>query len=168
MKNLQNKNNDPRRNLASVSRLLEESDVQDMIEEFSRTAVLEAIQEVLDRYRSHLKTGETSPGIGEIVTKAHEMLRGIEAESLRHVVNATGIILHTGLGRAVLPRRAVDALAGQSRCCNMQIDLETGKRGKRNCMTEYLLTKITGAEAAMVVNNNASAVLLALTALAKK
>ena len=165
MKSRKNENDDPRRNLASVSRLLEDSDVQGMIEEYSRAVVLEAIQEVLDSYRIQLKAGETPPGIGEIVAKAKETLRGIEAESLRHVVNATGIVLHTGLGRAVLPQRAVDALAGQNRCCNMQIDLETGKRGKRNCMTEYLLTKITGAEAAMVVNNNAAATLLILSAL---
>ena len=84
---------------------------------------------------------------------------------LRTVINATGIILHTGLGRAVLPKAAVAALSEMDRCCNLQIDLATGKRGKRNYETEQLLCELTGSEAAMVVNNNAAATLLILAAL---
>ena len=67
----------------------------------------------------------------------------------------------------MLPRRAVDALAGLNRCCNLQIDLDTGQRGKRNFMSEQLLCRLTGAEAAMVVNNNAAATLLMLGALCR-
>lgn len=158
---------DPRRNLASVSHLLEESRIKAKVKEYSRPMVLDAIHDVLNWFRSHIKKGESPPEIKNIVAKVESVLLKNQAERLRHVVNATGIILHTGLGRAVLPQQAVDALADLNRCCNLQIDLQTGKRGRRNYMTEYLLQKLTGAEAAMVVNNNAVATLLILAALCK-
>ena len=107
----------------------------------------------------------TLPPSSDIIARLTAHLAGGESDRLRPVVNATGIILHTGLGRAVLPQTAVDALAGLNRCCNLQIDLATGLRGKRNFMTERLLCRLTGAEAAMVVNNNAAATLLVLAAL---
>ena len=158
---------DPRRHLASVSALLDEASIQEMIAQHSRPLVFEAINEALTRYRQRLKPGDAVPRISEIVESVAQILEQHEFQRIRPVVNATGIILHTGLGRAVLPQDAVDALAGLNRCCNLQIDLETGLRGKRCYMTEYLLTKITGAEAAMVVNNNAAATMLILTALCK-
>jgi L-seryl-tRNA(Ser) seleniumtransferase len=158
---------DMRSQLASVSALLDEPGVKAMIQEFSRPMVMDAINDALSSFRDRVKNGEPVPTTGDIVGKVRSVLLGGESERLRPVVNATGIILHTGLGRAVLPQRAVDALAGLNRCCNLQIDLETGLRGKRNYMTECLLTKLTGAEAALVVNNNAAATLLILTALCK-
>ena len=158
---------DPRRKLASVSRLLEEPRIKDMIVEHSRSEVLEAVQDVLSWFRKHIEGKNPPPEMGDIVAKVQSALLRNEADRIRPVVNATGIILHTGAGRAVLPQQAVDALSGLNRCCNMQIDMETGKRGKRNYMTEYLLQKLTGAEAAMVVNNNAAATLLILAALCK-
>jgi len=138
-----------------------------MTEEFSRLNVLDAIRAVLDDLRQKLRTGGDAPPVGEIVGLVRKALLFHESERIRPVVNATGIILHTNLGRAVLPRRAVAALANLDGCCNLQIDLETGKRGKRSHMTELLLTKLTGAEAALVVNNNAAATLLVLAALCK-
>jgi len=158
---------DPRRTLASVSVLLEESRIKALVDEHSRPVVLDAVRDALAWFRDHLKSGDNPPEIGTITDKVESFLLQNESERLRHVVNATGIVLHTGLGRAVLPQRAVDALAGLNRCCNLQIDLETGQRGKRNYMTERLLCKLTGAEAAMVVNNNAGATLLILSALCK-
>jgi len=158
---------DPRRHLASVSQLLDDPRIKSMIGNYSRPMVLDAVNDTLDWFRSRLLPGEQAPDTGEIVAKVQSTLLDTEKERLRPVVNATGIILHTGLGRAVLPQRAVDALSSLNRCCNLQIDLGTGKRGKRNYMTEYLLQKLTGAEAAMVVNNNAAATLLVLTALCK-
>ncbi|MCE5251625.1 L-seryl-tRNA(Sec) selenium transferase [bacterium] len=156
---------DPRSRLVSVSALLEEPAIRAMIVEYSRPAVLDAIHGVLDRLRNRAAQDQELPGTGDIAEEIRAALAGSESERLRPVVNATGIILHTGLGRAVLPKRAANALAGLDRCCNMQIDLETGKRGKRNFMTERLLQRLTGAEAAMVVNNNAAATLLILAAL---
>jgi len=158
---------DPRRRLASVSQLLDDPRIKSMIGDYSRPMVLDAVNDTLDWFRSRLSSGEQAPDAGDIVAKVLSTLLDTEKERLRPVVNATGIILHTGLGRAVLPQRAVDALSSLNRCCNLQIDLGTGKRGKRNYMTEYLLQKLTGAEAAMVVNNNAAATLLVLTALCK-
>ena len=112
-----------------------------------------------------MKTGKRVATPDEIVEQAATLLRQREIDRLRHVVNATGIVLHTGLGRAVLPDRAAAAVAALNRCCNLQIDLETGRRGKRNAMAEALLCTLTGAEAAMVVNNNAAATFLILAAL---
>jgi L-seryl-tRNA(Ser) seleniumtransferase len=159
----QSKNdNDPRRNLASVSALLEQPAIERMAREFSRDETLEAIHETLDHFRSTLKPGDSAPDIDATVAAVGDRMAVKMLDRLRPVVNATGIILHTGLGRAVLPQPAVDALAGLNRCVNLQIDLTTGERGKRNYMTEQLLCRLTGAEAAMITNNNAAATLLIL------
>ena len=157
---------DPRRKLASVSVLLDHPRVHELVQTYSRTVVLDAIRDVLDACRDSLKSGQTpAPDLAALVEAVEQTLILEDSQRLRPVVNATGIILHTGLGRAVLPQRAVAALSGLGGCCNMQIDMDTGLRGKRNYTTEQLLCKITGAESAMVVNNNAAATLLILTAL---
>jgi L-seryl-tRNA(Ser) seleniumtransferase len=159
---------DPRSHLPSVSLLLEEPDIQDLIRIHSRQLVMDAINEALGWYREHLKSGDAAPVQRDITAKIEFFLRGIERDSVRPVVNATGIILHTGLGRAVLPENAAKALGSLDRCCNLQIDLETGERGKRNAMIEKLLCKLTGAEAALIVNNNAAATYLILAALCRE
>ncbi|MCX8037029.1 MAG: L-seryl-tRNA(Sec) selenium transferase [Candidatus Sumerlaeia bacterium] len=158
---------DPRRHLASVAALLEEPAVRQRVAAHSYPLVLDAIHAALDGFRQRLRPGDRAPSLSEILEQIDVQLAAIERDRLRPVVNATGIILHTGLGRAVLPQRAVDALAGLNRCCNLQIDLETGLRGKRNARVEQLLCKLTGAEAAHVVNNNAAATFLILAALCK-
>ena len=167
MKNKNENTIDPRRNLPSVSVLLETQEVKKMIAIFSRPIVLDAINETLNHYRESLKQGDSLPDTPQILQNIENNLFNNQLDRIRPVVNATGIILHTGLGRAVLPQNAVDSLSGLNKCCNLQIDLETGLRGKRNYMTEFLLCKITGAEAAMVVNNNAAATFLILSALCK-
>jgi L-seryl-tRNA(Ser) seleniumtransferase len=153
--------------LPSVSALLENARVRALIARHSRPLTIEAIHGALEWYRGDLKPGDAAPSLDKTVDTVEVFLNRAEAERLRPVVNATGIILHTGLGRAVLPQRAVDALAGLNRCCNLQIDLETGLRGKRNYRTEQLLCRLTGADAAVIVNNNAAATLLILAALCK-
>lgn len=158
---------DPRRQLASVSALLERPEIKRWIANLSQPLVLEAIQQTLAAYRRDLKPGDAAPTKTEILAGIESRLRRRELDRLRPVVNATGIILHTGLGRAVLPQRAVDALSGLNRCCNLQIDLDTGRRGNRNAMCVSLLKKLTGAEDGAIVNNNAAATLLFLSALAK-
>lgn len=159
--------NDPRRNLASVSELLETPQVAVLVAKHSHAVVVEAIQQALAQFRESLKPGDAIPDVPAIIAHVEELLSQTERERLRHVVNATGILLHTGLGRAVLPQRAVEALAALNRCCNLQIDLETGLRGKRMAAIERLLRRLTGAEAATVVNNNAAATFLILSALCK-
>ena len=156
---------DARSRLPAVSALLEEADVRAMIRLHSRPLVLVAIQQVLVRLRSNLDPHGQVPGLPEILGAIRLQVQEEQRDRLRRVINATGIILHTGLGRAVLPKRAAEALGTLDGCCNLQIDLETGLRGKRNHMCERLLTLLTGAEAAMIVNNNAAATFLILAAL---
>jgi L-seryl-tRNA(Ser) seleniumtransferase len=156
---------DPRRQLASVAVLLEHPQIQEMLKWSSRPLVLNAIREALHWFRHQLKPDDLPPNSDRIVQKISALLAQVEDERLRPVVNATGIILHTGLGRAVLPQQAVNALAGLNRCCNLQIDMATGLRGKRNFVSEQLICQLTAAEAALIVNNNAAATLLILTVL---
>jgi L-seryl-tRNA(Ser) seleniumtransferase len=157
----------PRRHLASVSALLEHERIREMLAWSSRPLVLDAIREALDGFRRQLQPGDPPVDPDEIAAEVHSVLLRLEGERLRPVINATGIILHTGLGRAVLARRAVDALAELHGCCNLQIDMATGRRGKRNFVSEQLLCRLTGAEAAMIVNNNAAATLLILSVLCR-
>jgi L-seryl-tRNA(Ser) seleniumtransferase len=97
------------------------------------------------------------------------MVNEMAKPSLRPVINAGGVILNTNLGRAPLSHEAMEAMKLVSRgCCNLEFDLDNGVRGSRNVHIEALLCQLTGTEAALVVNNNAAAVLLALTALAKR
>ncbi len=156
---------DARRRLPSVSAVLLDARIQSLIAAQSRPLVMRSIQRVLGEARERAGKEAVTPRVEDVVAAVIERTEAVTSERLRPVVNATGIILHTGLGRAVLPDNAVAALAALNRCCNMQIDLGTGLRGKRNFMTEYLLCELTGAEAAMVVNNNAAATYLILAAL---
>jgi len=158
---------DPRGQLIPTYTVLLEPRVVALIEEFSRPIVVEAVQDAQAWYRTNLRPGDSAPTMDDIVARVEANVLEEEGERLRPVVNATGIILHTGLGRAVLPERAVEAIANMDRCWSMQVDLQTGERGRRNYMTEHLLTRLTGAEAAMVVNNNAAATHLILLALCK-
>ena len=130
---------------------------------------LEAARTVLAAIRAAAQSGETIPGDGEIISRINDWLCAIVSPSLQPVINATGVILHTNLGRAPLSKEA--ALAMQQVAVNyasLEYNLESGQRGSREVHAEALLTHLTGAEAALVVNNNAAAVLLALSALAKR
>ncbi|MCL5096079.1 MAG: L-seryl-tRNA(Sec) selenium transferase [Candidatus Omnitrophica bacterium] len=158
---------DPRRRLPAVSVLLDQPQFKSMAASFSYCALREAVQEALSEFRSNLQPSDVPPTVEELRTKVVAILHERELTRVRPVVNATGIILHTGLGRAVLPQRAVNALSGLNRCCNLQIDLDTGLRGQRDSMCQQLLRKLTGAEAVMLVNNNAAATFLILAALAR-
>ena len=156
---------DARRNLPSMTALLATSVITDLLARHPRERVVAALRAALEAGRTSVASGGVMPTTEAIAKDAASTLSARDHERLRPVINATGIILHTGLGRAVLPRAAVAALGELDRCCNLQIDLATGKRGKRNYETEQLLCELTGTEAAMVVNNNAAATLLMLAAL---
>ena len=98
---------------------------------------------------------------------AQELLAQATQPHVREAINATGIILHTGLGRAVFPGGVVDSILGEMKgYCTLAVDRETGERAERDELVEYVLTELTGAEAATVVNNNAAATMLVLAALA--
>ncbi len=142
-----------------------------MIARFGRPLTLDALRKTLDDIRARFKL---NPDIGLpstelILTQAEAALAAWTESTLYPVINATGVILHTNLGRAPLSAAAIHAMDVVSRgYSNLEFDLETGKRGSRLVHAESLLLKLTGAESALVVNNCASAVLLALSALANK
>ena len=124
-----------------------------------------AAREAIDARRWELRS--ESPGDADLLARAREALAAMQRPSLRRVVNATGVVLHTNLGRAPLAeaaRRAVDGVAGAY--CNLELDLAEGRRGSRQAHVESLLVELTGAEAGLAVNNCAAAVLLAAAALA--
>lgn len=158
-----NVHEDPRRAIPSMSELLESETAAALIARHSRGPVVGALRAAADDFR---KTGAAAD-VGAILEAAAKKLETDELDRLRPVVNATGILLHTGLGRAVLPKEAAAGLAQMDRCCNLQIDLASGKRGKRNYTCERLICELTGAEAALIVNNNAAATLLILAALCR-
>jgi L-seryl-tRNA(Ser) seleniumtransferase len=160
------------REIPSVDRLLKHGRCDALLTRYNRDYVTQKCREVLDRLRAEIKA-DTSFSSGDIEDEAviKRLETTIRAESVPghvRVVNATGTILHTNLGRALLPQAAIDAVtavAGYS--VNLEYDLAAGKRGRREEMIQRLLVELTGAEAATVVNNNAAAVLLGLNTFAQ-
>ena len=155
------------RSLPAVDQLLKAPAVANLLAEFPREELLHAIRAVLDQRREALRGGEKvdvdTPSLALAVReKLHERAR----PHLRRVINATGIVLHTGLGRAPLAQEAIDAIADiAAGYCNLELDLPTGRRGDRHEHARELLAELTGAEDALVVNNNAAGTFLTLAAL---
>lgn len=154
------------RRIPSVERLLGHPEAQSLAGEYGRSALTEAIRADLARIRS----GEAEAGDeAAILARCGAALKAERQPSLRPVFNLTGTVLHTNLGRALLPRSAAEAvMAVMTQATNLEFDLATGSRGERDDHIEGLICRITGAEAAIVVNNNAAAVLLVLNALAMR
>jgi len=158
----------PLRDLPQVQRLLELPDASPLCAEFGRQAVVDALRRTLDGLRGQITTGSLSaiPDPQSLLARSAEALAMRRRPGLRHVINATGIILHTNLGRAPLAREAIAAVAAVAAgYCNLEFDLADGRRGSRTQSVEGLLCELTGAQAALAVNNGAAAVLLALSAL---
>lgn len=157
------------RNLPSVDKLLNTEDADALTNQFGRSLVLDAFRSTLDGIRSNFRETQEIPTDGEIFEQAKSYLEIWTAPTLRPVINASGVIVHTNLGRAPLSKAAIqaatDVALGYS---NLEYDLDKGRRGSRLTHAEEMLVRLTGAEAALVVNNNASAVLLSLTALSKR
>jgi L-seryl-tRNA(Ser) seleniumtransferase len=156
------------RQLPSVENLLQTVDATRLVAVYGRPATLEAIRGALARAREAIGAGKQSGAtIAELLAAAEAQLSAVTAPTLRPVINATGVIIHTNLGRSVLSAAAERAIAQAARSYDtLEYDLETGKRGSRSTHVQELLARVTGAEAATVVNNNAAAVLLTLTAMA--
>ena len=158
------------KNIPKVDKILEWSSVRVMLATHPRPVVLKAIRAVLDSLRADAAAGEATEhsfseqSVVELLTRA---LAAMSALSLKRVINGSGVVIHTNLGRSPLPlavRPALEEIAfGYS---NLEFDLKRGERGSRYSHVEELLCELTGAEAALVVNNNAAAVLLALSSLA--
>ena len=153
------------RGLPSVDKLLESEELKPVLGRVHRRMAVRAIRAYLDELRQKIQAGE------DAAFARDELVRRLERErkpTLTRAVNGLGVILQTGLGRAPLSKAAQDALADVSEhFSSLEIDLETGRRGSRYRHIEPLLCELTGAEAAMVVNNNCAATLLILSGLAK-
>lgn len=159
---------DELRKLPSVDKLLQHPDLAVHVKGEGREFVLEAIRAILEALRGEIVAGSPYPGEAEVIQRITAQLALATRPSLRPVINATGVILHTNLGRAPLSEETLQAMqrVGSS-YSNLEFDLEAGHRGSRYFHAESLLCRLTGAEAALLVNNNAGAVLLVLSALAK-
>lgn len=160
------------RNIPKVDVLLEMEIIQLLIEQYGRETVMEAIREEMEALRAFIGACEEEEKIvRQIQDLPQQIVRHVErlhTPNMRMVINGTGTILHTNLGRAPISQEHVSKLAdivtGYS---NLEYNLEAGKRGERYSHFEKLLCKLTGAEAAMAVNNNAAAVMLILSSMAK-
>jgi L-seryl-tRNA(Ser) seleniumtransferase len=157
------------RSLPSVDQLLQTQDVQEWIAAYGRPLTLEALRETLEAARSAYPSQGQLPDRQALMAQVKERLVSWTTTSLQPLINASGVILHTNLGRAPLSQSAIQAIQEIAQgYTNLEYDLEQGRRGSRLVHAEALLKRLTGAPAALVVNNNAAAVLLALTALARR
>ena len=159
------------RKLPKVDILLNDETIQTLVAECGRGVVVECIREELDRVRALALSGkekEAEEALEKFVSLVKEKVSEETAYPLRKVINATGIILHTNLGRAPLGKVHLDAIS-QAICgySNLEYDLETGKRGKRFTHYADLISKIAGTEGAIAVNNNAASLTLIFGALSK-
>ncbi len=157
------------RRLPSVDSLLARSEVQQLIEVYSRDPVVSAIRAQLNEARRAILTAApVDIDDGALIQGVEDVLSRQQQSTLRPVINATGVIIHTNLGRALLSKSAQKAMLAAAGAYNtLEFDLETGKRGSRLAQASGILRHLTGAEDALVVNNNASALILILSALAK-
>ena len=152
--------------LPSVDRILRLPQVAALVREFGRGPTTEAVRAAIAESREAVATDRASNAA--IAARAQELVAAGAQPSLRPVINLTGTVLHTNLGRAPLPPEAVAAIAAGAGAANLEYDLATGRRGDRDSHVEDLLVRLTGAEAATIVNNNAAAVLLLLNSLANR
>ena len=156
--------------IPQVQKLLEHPDADALQVEYGHARLVEAIRAQLDALRAQIANGAISEltfDVDRFLSSVGLRLKEASRMNLQPVINATGIVIHTNLGRAPLSRSAIAAVGqvagGYS---NLELDLETGKRGSRYSHIEDTLRALTGAEAAVVVNNNAAAVMLALNTFA--
>ncbi len=164
----------PLRQIPSVDKLISAEGAEVLIGDYGRNVVVEAARTVLKELRLKMKKTKGSPlhkrelAQEAILKKIKEHLREKMSPSLTKAINATGVILHTGLGRAVLPREAQSGIKNvMEGYCTLATDIKTGQRGHRDVHLNDLLCELTGAEAANVVNNNAAATMLILNTMAK-
>ncbi|MGH7604049.1 MAG: L-seryl-tRNA(Sec) selenium transferase [Gemmatimonadaceae bacterium] len=157
---------DQRRDLPSVSSLLETPGVRSLLEQHPRRVVVEAVRSAVDAART---VGEVVKSEDQWVATISSVVNKLSRPSLRRLVNATGIVLHTNLGRAPLAEAAIEAIAETAGgFSNLEYDVPTGQRGSRYSHCVGLLVQLTGAQDALVVNNCAAAIVLTLNTLAQR
>ena len=158
------------RKIPKIDEVLQDERLFFFTESTPRAVIVDSVREVIDELRKDILEGRRSQmGTKEtLMTEIVARITGKKKKSLRRVINATGVVLHTNLGRANLSDKACESIMDVARnYTNLEYDVKRGSRGSRHDHVEKILTKITGAEAAMVVNNNAAATMLCLSALAK-
>ncbi|NYE58553.1 L-seryl-tRNA(Sec) selenium transferase [Carboxydothermus ferrireducens] len=157
------------RSIPKVDEILKAPELQDYLNRYQREIITRKVREVLDELRTGIVSGQRQKPLEfqEVVNLAQRKIESFFLPPYRRVVNGTGVVLHTNLGRAPLAPEAVEALRKVSGSYgNLELDLTTGKRGSRYDHVVEYLCELTGAEDALVVNNNASAVVLALSSMA--
>jgi len=159
----------PLRNLPSVNELIERQPLKQLVENISHNTVVSNVRSFLDNLRGEVQTATSDvriPTPAELAERIAEWIVTAEKPPLQPVINATGVLLHTGLGRAPLADEALAAVHRAGRdYATVEVDAATGQRSQRVLAVESLLKELTGAEAVAVVNNNAGATLITLTAL---
>jgi len=158
------------RKIPSVELVLESDHLKPVLGRYCRSLVVSAVREVVNEERRSILEGVRArvSSFEEIAFRVNQTLEARMAKSMRRLVNATGVVLHTNVGRAVLSASAVAAVTDAARYyTNLEYDIEKGERASRQIHSDRLLRELTGAEASHVVNNNAGAVLLALNTLAE-
>ena len=164
------KNQELLRKLPKIDEMLQDEHLIFFTEIMPRQVVVETLREVIDMVSREIIDGrrEEIPAVEELAGLVKQRVFEEQGKSLRRVINATGVVLHTNLGRANLSRRACESvLEAAGYYSNLEYDIKKGSRGSRHDHVEQLIRKITGAQAAMVVNNNAAATMLCLSALAR-
>jgi len=156
------------RALPQIQRLLEQPEAVRLARASSHATVAAAFRTVLAQVRRELRSGDVeTPTVADLVDQAEALITADRLPQLRRMINATGVIIHTNLGRAPLAPEALAAVAAAAQgYCNLEFDTQAGARGARTQAVSRLLCELTGAEAALAVNNAAAAVLLGLSALA--
>lgn len=163
------------RQIPKVDEILKMRGIESLTGSYPRQLVVEAVRKTLDEIRRDILEGRAVEGDSEtgtdpdrITARVNIALGLLARPNLRRVINATGVVLHTNLGRAVLCPGAVEAVhMAATGYSNLELNLDSGKRGSRYAPVEGILSRLTGAQSSLVVNNNAAAVLLALGTLAK-
>lgn len=154
------------RQLPSVDRMLQEPAIQELSAEYGHDVTADAVRTVLGDTRQAILAGAVAPSRDALVRATQARFQQQKLRRLQPVINAAGVIIHTNLGRAPLSQATQEAIEMAGRgYSNLEFDLVAGERGGRGAAVEGMLTRLTGAEAALAVNNNASAVLLVLSAL---
>ncbi|HPM24207.1 MAG TPA: L-seryl-tRNA(Sec) selenium transferase, partial [Phycisphaerae bacterium] len=156
------------RKLPAVDHLLNQPAIARLQEDYPRSELVLVVRTLLDERRAALKAGRALPvDVPALALEIRQRLYQRAYPNLRPVINATGIVLHTGLGRAPLADEAIEAIADAAAgYCNLELNLETGRRGDRHEHLRDLLRELCGAADALVVNNNAAATYLTLNSLA--
>lgn len=159
------------RKLPAIERLLTQPEIIKLVNSYSRSLITDILRNIVSNFRLQILDGNTEieiPDYDEFPDLVIQHLEDILKPPLRTVINATGTVTHTNLGRSLLPKSVCDNIVNAAQnYVNLEYDLETGARGHRDRLTEPLLQELTGCEASTVVNNNAAAVLITLNTLAQ-